>query len=108
MLPRVLKAADVFARPSRSEGLGISFLEAMAAGLPVVATPVGGIPDFLTDGETGLFCEVQNPKSIAEKVQMLLSDNSLRERITQNASTMIRERYEWKEIAKKMKKVFEM
>src|SRR3989338_8344198 len=56
LLPQYLAKASIFVRPSLSEGLGIAFLEAMAAGLPVVATPVGGIPDFLKDGETGLFC----------------------------------------------------
>jgi len=49
-----LKNSDVFCRPSLSEGLGNAFLEAMAVGLPVVATKVGGIPDFLTDEETSL------------------------------------------------------
>ena len=55
-LPLYLKIADVFVRPSRSEGLGISFLEAMACGVPIIATKVGGIPDFLEDRKTGLFC----------------------------------------------------
>ncbi|KKW12628.1 MAG: Glycosyltransferase [Parcubacteria group bacterium GW2011_GWA2_49_9] len=105
-LPRYLHIADIFCRPSLSEGMGSSFVEAMAAGLPVIATPVGGIPDFLKDGETGLFCEVQNPKSIAEKVQLLLSDNNLRNRIVENASKMVQEKYEWDGIAEKMKKVF--
>lgn len=54
-LPKYLKVSDIFIRPSISEGLGNSFLEAMAIGIPVIGTPVGGIPDFLTDGETGIF-----------------------------------------------------
>ncbi len=68
-IPLYLHASHIFVRPSLSEGMGVSFVEAMAAGLPVVATPVGGIPDFLVDTKTGLFCEVENPKSIAEKVE---------------------------------------
>ena len=63
-LPEYLWASDVFCRPSLSEGLGNVFLEAMAAGVPIVGTPVGGIPDFLTEGKTGLFCEVGNTKNI--------------------------------------------
>jgi glycosyltransferase involved in cell wall biosynthesis len=65
-IPKYLKISDIFIRPSISEGFGISFVEAMIAGLPVIATAVGGITDFLTDRETGLFCEVRNPGSIAE------------------------------------------
>ena len=102
-LPQYLHASDVFVRPSLSEGFGSSFVEAMAAGLPVIATPVGGIQDFLTDAETGLFCEVQNPKSIAEKIQLLLSDGVLRNRVIDNAGKMVQERYEWQGIAEKMK-----
>ncbi len=120
-LPRYLHAADIFCRPSLSEGMGSSFIEAMAAGVPVVATPVGGIPDFLTspsfkEGDergsfgkekiTGLFCEVQNPKSIAEKVELLLSSDELRNRIIINASKMVREKYDWDGIAERMKEVF--
>ena len=71
-LPKYLKISDVFIRPSLTEGLGNSFLEAMAAGLPVIATSVGGIPDFLKNRETGLFCEVRNPKNIAEKVEYVI------------------------------------
>ena len=105
-LPPYLWASDMFVRPSLSEGMGNSFVEAMAAGLPVVATPVGGIPDFLKDEDTGLFCEVGNPRSIAEQIKLLLSDDGLRSRIIRNASEMVRERYEWNGITEQMKTVF--
>ena len=106
-LPKYLASADIFIRPSLSEGLGSSFLEAMAVGLPVIATPVGGIPDFLKDGETGLFCEVINPKSIAEKVKVYLENNDLRKKIINNAREMVVKKYDWDLIAKKMRNIFD-
>lgn len=105
-MPKYLHSADIFIRPSLSEGMGNSFVEAMAAGLPVIATPVGGIPDFLKDGETGLFCEVRNPKSIVEKVKIYLDNSDLREKIVKNAQKMVEEKYDWNLIAKKMKDIF--
>lgn len=105
-VPHYLGIADVFVRPSLSEGLGISFLEAMAMGVPIVGTPVGGIPDFLTDGETGLFCEPRNPESIAAAVEKILSDDALRTRLIENAYRLVRERYDWDKIAGGMEKVF--
>ncbi len=108
-LPAYLQASDVFVRPSLSEGFGNSFIEAMAAGIPVVATPVGGIVDFLKDKETGLFCEVGNPEDVARKVQVALQDKGLREEIVDNALHMVVDRYDWKIVAKQMKEqVFDM
>ena len=106
-LPRYLWASDVFCRPSRSEGLGIAFLEAMAAGVPVVATRVGGIPDFLNDGETGVFCNVGDPRDIAEKIQKVLSDSALVEKFRTNGSRCIREKYMWDDIAARMHNIFD-
>lgn len=106
-VPRYLALADVFVRPSISEGQGIAFLEAMASGVPVVATPVGGIVDFLRDGETGLFCEVNNPKSIAEKVKILLDNKELAETIKINAKELVVKNYDWNLLAEKMKTIFE-
>jgi glycosyltransferase involved in cell wall biosynthesis len=105
-LPRYLQASDIFVRPSRSEGLGNSFLEAMAAGIPVIATAVGGIPDFLTDGETGLFCDVDDPRSIAQKAEKLLRDAESRDYIVRRAREMVRDRYGWQRIAAEMQEIF--
>jgi len=105
-LPKYLAIADVFVRPSLSEGQGISFLEAMAAGVPIIATPVGGIVDFLKDGETGLFCKVNNPKSIALKAGELLNNKELAEKIKINAKNMVEKNYDWDLIAKKMESIF--
>ncbi|MES2953669.1 MAG: glycosyltransferase family 4 protein, partial [Patescibacteria group bacterium] len=103
----LLRQADIFIRPSLSEGLGISFLEAMAMRLPVVATLVGGIPDFLADGVTGVACKPHDPASIAMAVERLTGDSALRERIIENAQQMIQDRYDWNSIAREMEKSLE-
>ncbi|MEK7460527.1 MAG: glycosyltransferase family 4 protein [Patescibacteria group bacterium] len=114
-MPKYLRVSDIFIRPSRSEGLGNSFLEAMAADLPVIATHVGGIPDFLFDPDkdgnklpTGLFCGVDDPKSIATQVKRLIADPELRTRIVSNGKKLVTETYEWNLVAHNMKeKVFD-
>jgi glycosyltransferase involved in cell wall biosynthesis len=97
-----MSKADIFIRPSLSEGLGNSFLEAMAMELPVIATPVGGIPDFIANGETGLFCNVSDPRSIADCVRRLIEDRTLRNLIVKNAYEMVATKYDWNNIAKQM------
>jgi glycosyltransferase involved in cell wall biosynthesis len=106
-LPEYLHAADIFCRPSLSEGFGNSFIEAMAAGLPVITTPVGGIVDFLRDKETGLFCKVGDPKSIADAVLLLEEQPALREAIISSARRMVEQKYDWDIVAKQMRAVFE-
>jgi len=105
-----LAKADVFCRPSLSEGLGNAFLEAMLSGLPVVATKVGGIPDFLVDGETGWFCEVKDPRSIAEKIKYILDEKNKEEvlRVMENAKKMVKEKYGWELVAQKMERIFNL
>lgn len=70
----VLAAADVFAMPSLSEGLGVAALEAMAMGKPVVASNTGGLPDVMVDGETGLLVPPGDPEALAEALTILLRD----------------------------------
>ena len=106
-LPAYLGISDIFVRPSIIEGMGNAFIEAFAAGTPVIGTSVGGIPDFLTEGETGLFCKVQDPQSIADAVQWYLDDSELRSRVIENARKLAAEKYDWSLIARDMKeKIF--
>jgi glycosyltransferase involved in cell wall biosynthesis len=105
-VPEYLAIADVFVRPSLSEGLGTAFLEAMAAGVPVVGTRVGGIPDFLRDRETGLFCELKNPQDMAYKINLLLIDEALRQKIIANSFKLIEDKYDWNKIGRQMRDIF--
>lgn len=105
-LPKYLKISDVFVRPSLSEGLGSAFLEAMAASVPIVGTPVGGIPDFLRDEETGLFCKVGDSEDIAQKIERFISDDSLRKKTVGNALKLVKEKYSWEIIAEKYAELY--
>jgi glycosyltransferase involved in cell wall biosynthesis len=104
-----LREADVFVRPSLSEGLGNSFLEAMAVGLPTVGTPVGGIVDFLKPKETGWVVGVQDPKNIAQTVKFILDPTNCEEveKITNRGKELVYAGYDWSMIAKKMGEIFE-
>lgn len=106
-LPELYQQADIFVRPSRSEGLGSAFLEAMAAGLITIGTPVGGIPDFLIDGKTGFLAKPEDSKDLARALQeVFLMSNDERRIMVENARTLIRERFLWNQIAEKMKIIF--
>lgn len=112
-IPIYLRGADIFARPSRSEGLGSSFLEAMAAGLPVIGTRVGGIPDFLKDPNivgpakaTGIFVKPDNPKDLALKIALLMRNAELRKKTAQNAKSLVFKNYSWEIVAAHMRTIF--
>jgi N-acetyl-alpha-D-glucosaminyl L-malate synthase BshA len=73
-----LSAADVLLLPSEQESFGLAALEAMACEVPVIASRVGGIPEVVTDGETGFLSEVGNVEKMAEDAARLLQDATLR------------------------------
>ena len=101
-LPRYLSMADVFVRHSLSEGLGNAFLEAMACDLPVIATPVGGIIDFIENGKTGLLTEVNDVENLCAKISQILIDIELKRKLIENGKHLIVEKYNWVNIALQM------
>jgi len=105
-IPQYMAMADVFIRPSLAEGFGNVFIEGMAAGAAVIGTPVGGIVDFLRDRETGIFCEPGNPRDIAEKLKLVLTDKELAQKIIKQGSQMARDVYSWDVIAKQVRELY--
>lgn len=111
-MPKYLKISDIFTRPSLSEGMGNSFVEAMTAGLPVVATQEGGIADFLFDPDrnpdkapTGLAVNPHDPKGLARQFKRFMEDQPLREKIIKNAHNLAFAKYDWDLIAKDMREM---
>lgn len=87
----LLAAADLFVVSSYLEGMGTSTLDAMAAGLPVVATRVGGIPEIVTEGETGLLVPARDPEALAAAMVHLVGDPGLRRRLAEGGRRRVRD-----------------
>jgi glycosyltransferase involved in cell wall biosynthesis len=88
-----LAELDVFALPSWTEGLPLVVLEAMARRRPVVATSVGGTPEVVVDGETGLLVPPRDPKALAAALRRLLADADLRTRMGESGYRRVRDRF---------------
>ncbi|MDP2905818.1 MAG: glycosyltransferase family 4 protein, partial [Candidatus Omnitrophota bacterium] len=84
-----LAAMDIFVMPSLKEGLGLALMEAMAAGLAVVGSSVGGIKTLVQDGESGLLVPAANSAELAQKVSSLLADPAMARRLGDNARDSI-------------------
>ena len=104
-LPTIYPAADAFVLPTLYETFALVCLEAMASGLPVLASPVGGIEDYLRDGENGLHIQ-RDPKEIAAKLDQLLNDRELHARLRE-AGIATAKKYEWKKVAQQYLSLFD-
>ncbi|MCB9809974.1 glycosyltransferase family 4 protein [Candidatus Nomurabacteria bacterium] len=111
VMPKYLKACDAFIRPSRSEGMGNSFVEAMAAELPVIATQEGGIADFLFDETrnpdkktTGWAVDADNPEQIKSAVEDITNRPDKVREVLATAKSMAIKKYDWDLIANRMDK----
>jgi glycosyltransferase involved in cell wall biosynthesis len=94
-----LRASDLFVFPTEYEGFGLSLVEAMACGLPVVTSGVGGILSIVTDGTDGILVEPGDPGLIYGEIMRVLDDPELAARLGENASHTALERYSMKSVA---------
>ena len=106
-IPSWMGCADVLVLPSLSEGKGIVILEAMAAGLPVVASNVGGIPESVIDGQTGFLVKPKDPKQITNKLNILLNNNKLWIKMSNTSKKRVKELdLTWHSCAKKYDELY--
>lgn len=88
-----LQSIDIFALPTLSESFGIVLLEAGAAGVPVVATEVGGVPEVVKDKKTGLLCKPNDFNDFYEKLKLLLSNQETRNKLGEQAKVFVRDNF---------------
>ena len=106
-VPRFLDAMDAFVLPSHTEGLPLTVLEAMAAGRPVIATAVGGIPEAVRHGETGLVVPPRDPRLLAEAVVAVLKDPVLARAMGAAGRTRAREFFSLDSEARQTRAVYD-
>ena len=111
-LVKYYSLADVFVLPSiinqagETEGFGVVLLEAMACGLAVIGSNVGGIPDIIADEETGLIAQQKDPLHLGNQIVRLLSDMQLREKLARKAQRLIRAKFSWEVIADRFIEIY--
>lgn len=88
-IPEIMLASDIYAHPSKREGLGLASLEAMAFALPLITSNTQGIPDYVENGVTGYMCDPDDVNAYAENMQKLVSDKALREKIAQTNTVQV-------------------
>ena len=103
----ILHTADLFAFPSRRDGLGLAALEAMASGLPLLTSNVGGIPDYVKNGITGFSYRYDDIDGFAEGLQKYCRDAELRKRVINNGLEAVR-KYDIREVEQTVCRLMEM
>jgi glycosyltransferase involved in cell wall biosynthesis len=97
-----LEDLDLFVLPSRDENLPMALLEAMAAAVPPVATRVGGVPELVVDGESGLLVDVDDVGALAAAIESLASDSPRRERLARQAAARVAAEFESKALGRRL------
>ena len=101
-LPACFSNADLFVLPSRSESMPVAVAEAMASALPVVSTTVGGIPELVKDGETGILVPPEDPAKLAEAINSLLDDPQRMREMGAQGRERVRQHFTWEVVAERV------
>jgi len=101
-----LQNSDIYILPSYNEGLPMSILEALAVGLPVISTPVGGIPEAVEDGINGFLVEAGDSAMLAEKIDLLTSDRALRDKMGEQGYRFAKEKFDIKIIINQLQEIY--
>ncbi len=99
--------ADIFVLPSYAEGLPMSVLEAMGAGLPVISTEVGGIPEAVEDGVNGFLIKPGDIDSLAEKLELLINDAALRVKMGKASLLLAKEKFSAAKIGMQLAEIYD-
>ncbi len=102
----LLPAFDIYICSSVKEGLPYSIMEAMSAGLPIVSTNVGGIPEMITDGKNGLLVGPKNPEELAERIKTLIENKELQNTLSQQTKKDVKEKFGIEKMIEKTKEVY--
>jgi glycosyltransferase involved in cell wall biosynthesis len=105
-VPDLLNAMDIFVLPSYSEGVSLALLEAMAAGLPVIATRVGGLPEVVTDGENGLLIPPRDAEALAGALERLLADPAWARELGDHARDHVREHFSLDQLGREINELY--
>jgi len=106
-LSTFLRDCDVYVRPSLTEGMPLTVLEAMACGIPTVATRIEGAAEILTHGDTGFLVEPKNVDQLAFYISKLVGDPELRSRMGKRARESVENHNDWKAVAIQTSRVYE-
>ncbi|MDM5315059.1 glycosyltransferase [Fictibacillus sp. b24] len=107
-VPEFINEMDIFTVPSRDqESFGVAAVEAMACGVPVVVTNVGGLPEVVMEGETGFIVPKEDPEKLAAAINQLIENKEERIRMGQSGVVHVRKEYDWYENASRMEKLYQ-
>ncbi|HXF48611.1 MAG TPA: glycosyltransferase [Verrucomicrobiae bacterium] len=106
-IPAYLQRMDILVNPSLRESFGVSVLEAQACEIPVIASNTGGLPEVMRDGVSGFLVPPEDVNALAEKIELLVSDENLRKRMGKAGREFVRKNFNWSENVKIMEKLYE-